>query len=181
MANRVNKVAEANAGLNRFIGKLVELDGVRMEVVTDKAGIAVERWLLPNGRNVVIFGTPHWRDAFVSGEMPQNAAEQNTWEASFRGLDHEAKKGIRAIVETADPTQDRLWKVTVKVGGREYAAPAMPFRIKDYIVLAKSDMEAQTKVLNAMKEGLALSTRVTPVESDVFLSTYRDTSNPSPV
>lgn len=37
-----------------------------MEATEDKYGIVWERWLLNNGRNAILFSTPHWCDIFVS-------------------------------------------------------------------------------------------------------------------
>lgn len=37
-----------------------------MEVTEDPHGIVWERYLLNNGRNAVLFSTPHWCDVFVS-------------------------------------------------------------------------------------------------------------------
>lgn len=48
--------------LRRALNKV----GGCMEVTEDKAGIVWERYLLNNGRNAILFSTPHWCDIFVS-------------------------------------------------------------------------------------------------------------------
>lgn len=58
------KVTDAIEGIQPAVKILRELNASCMEQVIDKAGIVCERWLLPNGRHVIVFGTPHWRDVF---------------------------------------------------------------------------------------------------------------------
>lgn len=78
---------EAVAGIKPIVDKLVsEKIGARcMEQVTDKCGVVFERWLLRNGTSVVIFGTPHWRDAFI-----QAAPGSNTWADTLAAIDRAA-------------------------------------------------------------------------------------------
>jgi len=60
-----NKVRESQDALRPALDAIIGLGGRCMEQVTDKAnGILVERWLLPNGKSLIVYGTPIWREVF---------------------------------------------------------------------------------------------------------------------
>jgi hypothetical protein len=65
---RKSALTEAINGVAPAIKMLHALNARCMEQVTDDAGIVCERWILPNGRSVVVFGTPHWRNVFMPSE-----------------------------------------------------------------------------------------------------------------
>ena len=85
-AKKNTAVAEAQEGLKPIIDMLIALGARCMEQVIDRAGVVIERWLLPNGRIIIAFGAPHWRDAFESV-----APIDGTWAATFAALDLAAK------------------------------------------------------------------------------------------
>lgn len=47
------------------IRDVLHAHGRCMEVIEEKHGILVERWVMGNGRNLVLFATPHWYDVFA--------------------------------------------------------------------------------------------------------------------
>jgi hypothetical protein len=44
-----------------------------MEVTEDRCGILWERWVLPNGKNAVLWATPHGWDVFLPADDGINA------------------------------------------------------------------------------------------------------------
>lgn len=58
-------VNDAKNGIQPAIKALIAQGARCMEQTADKAGIIIERWMLPNGAHVIVYGTPHWRDVFV--------------------------------------------------------------------------------------------------------------------
>lgn len=61
----IKAVNEAKAGVQPAIEALIAQGARCMEQTIDKAGIVIERWMLPNNAHVIVYGTPHWRDVFV--------------------------------------------------------------------------------------------------------------------
>lgn len=81
---------EAIAGIQPAVKVLRELDARCMEQVIDPAGIVIERWALPNGCSVIVYGTPHWRDVFVP------AALSTEWDATLEAVRTLAAKPVRS-------------------------------------------------------------------------------------
>lgn len=74
------KVQEAREAIQPAIKALCEMGARCMEQVEDSAGVIVERWLLPNGKSAIVYGTPHWRDVFLP------ASDENKWDATIAAL-----------------------------------------------------------------------------------------------
>ncbi len=66
MAKHTKALTAAISGVKPAIDALIELGARCMEQMTDRAGIVCERWILPNGKSAIVYGTPHWRDVFVT-------------------------------------------------------------------------------------------------------------------
>lgn len=66
MPKQPTALEEAHKGLRPAVEAVIDHGGRCMEQIEDKCGVVVERWLLKNGASVILFGTPHWRDVFVS-------------------------------------------------------------------------------------------------------------------
>jgi hypothetical protein len=61
-------------GIQPMIAELVQLGASCVQqVIEAKGGTVIERWMLPNGTSVVVYGTPVWRDAFLPAPSPTNA------------------------------------------------------------------------------------------------------------
>lgn len=88
MAKQTTALEEAQAGIRPAVEKVIALGGRCMEQTCDRAGIVWERWLLPNGSSVILFGTPHWRDVFVSV-----APRASLWTQTLEALDIAAREG----------------------------------------------------------------------------------------
>jgi hypothetical protein len=77
-----NKIREAQDALRPALDQIIDLGGRCMEQVTDKAnGILVERWLLPNGKSVIVYGTPLLHEVF---EVV--AGDGRDWFATINGI-----------------------------------------------------------------------------------------------
>lgn len=81
---------EAIDGITPAVDALRELDARCMEQVTDRCGIVCERWILPNGRSAIVYGTPHWRDVFVS------VHPANDWPSTLEALKKYAQRAEAA-------------------------------------------------------------------------------------
>jgi hypothetical protein len=86
MANHPNrsksKIAKTQEALKPGLDAIIAAGGRCMEQVLDREnGIVVERWVFSNGRSVIAYGTPLWREFFEI-----IAPESNTWEATIEGL-----------------------------------------------------------------------------------------------
>lgn len=75
------KLRESQAALQPAIDMLKSVDARCMEQVLEpESGIVCERWLLRNGKSVIAYGTPIWRELFV----PCGAGEK--WSDTLDGL-----------------------------------------------------------------------------------------------
>lgn len=86
MANHPNrskkKIREAQERLQPLIDQLRELGARCMEQTIDpEFGMICERWLLPNGKSVVVYGSPDWRDLYL-----QASPFTNDWDSMFTAL-----------------------------------------------------------------------------------------------
>lgn len=77
---KTNPIADAHARCKPGRDALIEAGARCMESVEDRAGIVCERYLLPNGRNAVLFATPHWWDVFVP------ATDENRIDATIAAI-----------------------------------------------------------------------------------------------
>jgi hypothetical protein len=77
---KASKVAEAYAHAKTVRDHLHRI-GRCMEVTEDKAGILWERWLIGQGRQVVLMSTPHWAEVFA----PVDKGE--AWAETIKALD----------------------------------------------------------------------------------------------
>lgn len=92
MTKQSKALTEAIVGIKPAVTALRELDARCMEQVHDRCGIVCERWILPNGKSAIVYGTPHWRDVFVA------VSPSSQWTDTLEAL---RKYGQRA--EAAQP------------------------------------------------------------------------------
>lgn len=59
------KAIEAQAQLKPAMDAIIAANGRCMEQVITRDGIVCERWMLPNGAELIAYGTPVHRDVFV--------------------------------------------------------------------------------------------------------------------
>jgi hypothetical protein len=90
MAKPTKALAEAIAGIKPAVDALCELEARCMEQVLDRCGIVCERWILPNGKSAIVYGTPHWRDVFV----PVSPSDQ--WQSTVDALKKFAQRAEAA-------------------------------------------------------------------------------------
>lgn len=69
---KMRPIDEAYARCEPMRRALNDMQAVRREVNEDKYGIVWERWLLPNGKNAVLWATPRAWDIFLPADNSNN-------------------------------------------------------------------------------------------------------------
>ena len=63
---KLSKVQQAAQRASETRRVILDAGARCIESVTDKCGIMVERFIIPGGESLILYGTPDWHDVYVS-------------------------------------------------------------------------------------------------------------------